>query len=205
VIKKEVKNPDIELPINYTLLVQYLKEYRVGSIINTYGSTAQVDGQACALKSKLWQDIITLIHNTTRTETSLKIPVLYGVDSIHGATYIQEATLFPQGLSMAATFNLDLVERIGRITALETRAVGIPWNFNPVLDLGKQPLWPRFYETKGEDPYLGKKMGEAYVIGHQGDNNLTNRENAATCLKHFIGKNKFRYILLILSTFKTFC
>ncbi len=117
----------------------------------------------------------------------MKIPVIYGVDSIHGATYIKEAVLLPHGLNRAATFNTDIAEKSGRITAIETRAVGIPWNFNPVLDMGRQPLWPRLYETHGEDTYLAKKMGEAFVKGHQGNNNLTDKENTATCLKHYIG------------------
>ena len=70
---------------------------------------------------------------------------MYGIDSIHGANYIQEATLFPQPISMAASFNLNVVKDIARITAIETRAVGIPWNFNPVLDVGRQPLWSRLF------------------------------------------------------------
>ena len=66
------------------------------------------------------------------------------MDSIHGANYIREAVLFPQPLSMAASFNLEIAKKVGEITSIETRASGIPWNFNPVLDVGRQPLWPRF-------------------------------------------------------------
>ena len=139
----------------------------------------------------MWQNIITLIHNITKKESRLKIPIIYGIDSIHGATYIKEAVLFPQGLNRAATFNVDILEKIGRISAIETRAVGIPWNFNPVLDMGRQPTGPRLYETHGEDTYLSKKLGNAYIKGHHGNNNLTDKENAATCLKSYVGKKNF--------------
>ena len=139
----------------------------------------------------------------------MKIPVIYGIDSIHGVTYVDEATLMPQQINQAATFNLEIPQRIGfyfnyfikifflnifhmynegRITATEMRSVGIPWNFSPIMDIGRQPLWSRLYETYGEDPFLAVKMGEAYIRGHQGENNnLTDRENAATCLKHYLG------------------
>jgi beta-glucosidase len=170
-------------------LLKYIKDYRVGSILNTLGATANViDGSPALTQPKsVWHGIIKLIHDVVRNSTQHKIPVLYGVDSIHGANYIDEGTLFPQPISMAATFNLDIAEKIGHITSVETRAVGIPWNFNPVLDVGRQPLWSRLFETYGEDTYLGVKMGAAYIKGHQGDNDLTKKENTATCLKHFIG------------------
>ncbi len=73
---------------------------------------------------------------------------------------------FPQSLAMASSFNLEIANEVSRITAMETRAVGIPWNFNPVLDVGRQPLWSRLFETYGEETYLATKMGEAYVKGN---------------------------------------
>ena len=75
---------------------------------------------------------------------------------------------------------------------METRAIGVPWNFNPVLDIGRMPLWSRLFETYGEDTYLAVKLGEAYIRGHQGDqNDLKNKSFAATCMKHFIGDFAF--------------
>jgi beta-glucosidase len=73
------------------------------------------------------------------------------------------------------------------MTAIEQRAVGIPWNFMPVLDVARQPLWSRFYECLGESPYVVSVLGEEYVKGSQGDGNLANNDNVAVCLKHFIG------------------
>ncbi|MBX9850278.1 MAG: glycoside hydrolase family 3 C-terminal domain-containing protein [Cytophagaceae bacterium] len=115
-----------------------------------------------------------------------QIPVLYGVDAIHGATYTSNATLFPQELGLAATWNPDFAEKTGSVTAYEIRASAIPWNFSPVLDLGRQPLWSRFFETFGEDPYLATQMGNAIVKGYQGDN-IGHPEKVAACLKHYVG------------------
>ena len=87
---------------------------------------------------------------------------------------------------MAATWNPQLVLDGAHIAAAETRAAGIPWNFSPVLDIGRQPLWPRLYETYGEDPYLATVMGVAAVRGYQGtDPSAADRVGAS--LKHYVG------------------
>ena len=99
----------------------------------------------------------------------LKVPVVYGIDAVHGQHYQTTSTIFPQNIAMAATFNPTLVRRSNEITAYETRASGIAWNFSPVLDLGRQPAWPRFYETFGEDPYVASVMGREAVLGNQLD------------------------------------
>ena len=119
-------------------------------------------------------------------KTRLKIPVIYGIDSIHGANYVQGATLFPQEIGMAASWNPALMQRAAEITAMETRAAGIPWSFSPVLDVGRQPLWPRFWETFGEDPYLATVMGTAFVRGLEGDN-VAAADIVAASLKHYVG------------------
>ncbi len=119
-------------------------------------------------------------------KTRLKIPVVYGLDSIHGATYVAGATLFPQPLGMAATFNPELLLEGSRITAAETRAAGVAWNFSPVLDVGRQPLWPRLYETFGEDPYVATVMGVAAVRGYEGSDPGT-ATTVGSSLKHYIG------------------
>ncbi|MBI1183249.1 beta-glucosidase [bacterium] len=158
-------------------LKKALVEYGVGSILN-------VGGHAYSLAH--WQEIIAQIQHTATNDTRLGIPVLYGIDAIHGANYVLEGTLFPQQLAQAATFNPQLVKRAAEITAYETKACGIPWNFSPVLDLGRQPLWSRFFETYGEDVLLAKTMGEAVISGYQGDN-AADAEHLAACMKHFFG------------------
>src|SRR5437764_13890417 len=87
---------------------------------------------------------------------------------------------------MAATWNPELMKRATEIAAMETRAAGIPWSFSPVLDLGRQPLWPRFYETFGEDSYLASVMGAAFVRGVEGDD-ISAPTHVATSLKHYMG------------------
>jgi beta-glucosidase len=112
--------------------------------------------------------------------------MIYGIDSIHGANYVQGATLFPQEIGMAATWNPELMKRAAEIAAIETRAAGIPWSFSPVLDLGRSPLWPRFWETFGEDPYLAKVMGVAFVRGLEGAD-VSSQTQVASSLKHYMG------------------
>ena len=127
-------------------------------------------------------------HNAIKEKTDnsrLKIPVLYGIDAIHGVTYTDSSTLFPQQISQACTWSPDIVQRGAEITAYEMRASGIRWNFSPVLDLARDPRWPRFWETYGEDVYLASQMGIAAVEGYQGDE--IGDVNGAACLKHFLG------------------
>lgn len=139
------------------------------------------------MKIDKWQHVINEIHNATRSNN---IPVLFGIDSIHAAGFIDGATFLPQPLSMAASFSVEVAEKCGSIIAMEHRATGSPWNFSPVLDAGRQPLWPRMYETMGEDGHLILKMSTAYIRGHHGGdqvNEFKNRKKAATCLKHYVG------------------
>ena len=151
--------------------------YHVGSILNEGGDSYSLQH---------WHDVLGQIQDVATKDTRLKIPLLYGIDAIHGATYTNGATLFPQAISMASSWNLDFAKAEGEITALEVRATGIPWNFYPVLDVGRQPLWPRFWETFGEDPYLATEFGKKYIEGLQGnDYGATNK--MASCLKHYVG------------------
>jgi beta-glucosidase len=151
-------------------------EYGVGSILNVNDE---------ALPSRQWQEIIRAIQEEAK-KTRLHIPVIYGIDSIHGANYVADATLFPQPLAMAATWNPELMLRGSQITAAETRKAGIPWVFSPVLDAGRQPLWPRLWETLGEDTYLGRVMAVATVRGYEGSD-LSNAASVSASLKHYIG------------------
>ncbi|MFY7839189.1 MAG: glycoside hydrolase family 3 N-terminal domain-containing protein, partial [Lacibacter sp.] len=150
--------------------------YKVGSILN---STAH------ALPVETWRSIITQIQDEAQN-TRLKIPVLYGLDGIHGQTYTLNATLFPQNLAMAATRNPALVSNAAKVTAKELRSSGVRWNFAPVLDVARQPLWSRFPETYGEDVYLVKTMGAAAVKAYEEDG-LKNPTAVAVSLKHYLG------------------
>ncbi len=168
---------DQEIQIDSAKLDKAIVRYGVGSILN-------VSEQA--LTPDKWHDIIRQIEEAATKKTRLGIPVIYGIDSIHGANYVQGATLFPQEIGMAATWNPELMKRGSEIAAMETRAAGIPWSFSPVLDIGRQPLWPRFYETFGEDPYLAKVMGAAFVRGLEGTD-VSSQDHVAASLKHYMG------------------
>jgi beta-glucosidase len=157
-------------------LDEAINKYFVGSVLNVGGHT---------YTREHWQEIITTIQTKAITEGN-KIPIIYGIDAIHGVNYTVDATLFPQQIAQAATWNPELVKRGAEITAYECRASGIPWNFSPVLDLGRHPLWSRFFETYGEDVYLAKKMTEAVITGYQGSD-ASNKEKVAACMKHFLG------------------
>ena len=157
---------------------------RAGIVAHHIGSILNCAGQARTPEN--WQEIITQIQDIATKETRLKIPVIYGIDSIHGANYVLGATLFPQNIAMAATGNVELMEKMAAITALETRAAGIPWNFNPVLGLARQPMWPRVFETFGEDPYIASVMGATYIRAQQGGD-ISKVTKVATCMKHYLG------------------
>jgi len=144
----------------------------VGSILNVIGGSLTLEG---------WDALIRQIQGVAMRESRLGIPVLYGIDFVHGANYTRGGTIFPHNLGMAATFNPRLARRLGEITGDEALASGIPWNFAPVLDVGRQPLFPRFYETFGEDPWLAATLGREVVLGMQ----RTGRVSAT--MKHYLG------------------
>ncbi|QXD15450.1 glycoside hydrolase family 3 C-terminal domain-containing protein [Rhodocaloribacter litoris] len=158
-------------------LREVLVTYHVGSLLNVVDHAQPLAH---------WQRLITQIQDVATQATRLGIPVIYGIDAVHGANYLIGGTLFPHNIGLAATFDTSLAYRAGRITTFETRASGIPWNFAPVLDLGRQPLWPRFYETFGEDVLLASAMGAATIRGFQAvpPGGLA---PVAACAKHYVG------------------
>ncbi len=174
-----VENGQIKEPheTDTAKLRKTIVDYHVGSILNVAGH---------AYTRAHWFEIISAIQSMATQKTRLHIPVLYGIDAIHGVTYTEKSTLFPQEIGLAATFNPQLAEQAASITAYETRASYIPWNFSPVLDLGRQPAWPRFWETLGEDVFLAKTMGSAMIRGYEGDD-ISNKYKVASCLKHYMG------------------
>lgn len=153
-----------------------LVDYNIGSVLNTPPTVV--------LTAQGWNGIVTDINNAAM-KTRLRIPVIYGLDDVHGATYVQGATLFPQEIGQAATWNRQLVYNGAAITAYESRAAGVPWSFSPVLDLGINPQWPRIWETFGEDPYLVSEMGVQFVKGLEQP--LGSKEKVVSSLKHFMG------------------
>lgn len=151
--------------------------YRVGSILNVPKGVAQTPA--------VWADIIRTLNSESAAQCG--IPQLYGVDQIHGASYTWGATLFPQEIGQASSFNRQIPKRIGQIAAYESRACLIPWVYSPVMDLARSPLWPRMWESYGEDVLLNALMATELTKGYQGDDpNHIGQNNVAACLKHFL-------------------
>lgn len=119
-------------------------------------------------------------------KSRLKIPLLIGIDAIHGNALCSGVTVYPTPIGQASTFDVDLVERASRETAQEIRATGSHWSFTPNVEVARDPRWGRTGETFGEDPYVVTQMGVATVKGLQGEN-LDQPDNVIACIKHLIG------------------
>lgn len=172
---------DFSKPDDFTLSDEKLQEvigkYKVGSILNVPLSIAQTPQK--------WAESIRKIQDISMK--TMGIPCVYGVDQIHGTTYTLGGTLFPQGINMAAAFNRQLTTRAAEINAYETRACGIPWSYGPVTDLGRVPMWPRMWESFGEDAYMNAEMGRAALLGLQGNQpNALDLYHVGASVKHFM-------------------
>ena len=162
--------------LNETMLDTLISKWKVGSILNAPGTRAPSVDQ--------WQKWIQLIQE--KSMKYLGIPDIYGLDHNHGVTYTQGGTLFPQPINIGASFNTDLAFSGAEITAYESRASNCPWVYNPVVDLSRDPRWPRVYESFGEDAILNSKMVVAEIKGYQGDDpNHIDKYHVGTSTKHY--------------------
>ena len=153
-------------------------KYKIGSILNVM--------QDHAFSREKTADYLTKIQESSMK--NIGIPCIYGLDMIHGASYLTDGTLFPQEINIAATFNRDYAAQMGRVMAYETRAAQCPWVFSPVMDLGRDARWPRLWESYGEDPYLQAEMARTETVALQGgDPNHIDLEHVAVSIKHFMG------------------
>ncbi len=164
--------------LNEVMLDTLISKWKVGSILNAPGTRAP--------SVEEWQKWIRLIQE--KSMKYLGIPDIYGLDHNHGVTYTAGGTLFPQPINLGASFNTDLAFRGAEITAYESRAANCPWVYNPVVDLSRDPRWPRVYESFGEDAIVNSKMVAAEIKGYQGkDNNHIDRFHVGTSTKHYFG------------------
>ena len=162
--------------LNETMLDTLISKWKVGSILNAPGTRAASVEQ--------WQKWIRLIQE--KSMKYLGIPDIYGLDHNHGVTYTQGGTLFPQPINIGASFNTELARTGAEITAYESRAANCPWVYNPVVDLSRDPRWPRVYESFGEDAIVNSKMVVAEIRGYQGDdNNHIDQYHVGTSTKHY--------------------
>jgi len=124
-------------------------------------------------------DFLRDLQRVAVEESRLKIPLLFGIDVIHGFR-----TIFPVPLGMAATFDPEIVRACSRIAAIETSVSGLHWTFTPMVDIARDPRWGRIVEGAGEDPYLGSRMAEAQILGLQTED-LSGKDTVLACAKHF--------------------
>lgn len=152
-------------------------KYKVGSILNTFFDAAKPAEYTAGMIAELQQKSMDLVG----------IPMIYGMDMIHGASYLSDGTLFPQEVNIAATFQPDFARMMGEAMAYQTRAAMIPWVFSPVMDLSRDANWPRNWESFGEDPYLQSVMASTETRALQGDDpNHVDNEHVAVSIKHFM-------------------
>ncbi len=168
---------DRKLTLDPEKMEEVFLKYHVGSIQNVISGAYEIDQ---------WHTLIQQLQDYTLTKTNHKIPFLYCIDAVHGANYILGGTQFPHNLALGATRNKKLVKAAAAVTAAETRAAGIRYNFSPVLDAGRNQLWSRLGETFGEDTYIVKELGKASIEGFEG-NSLINSPTVASTMKHFVG------------------
>ncbi len=190
--RKQWQNaPDIERRIE-TLLKQMSLAEKIGQLNQySYGQpTGPATGRNSVEESIKRGEIGSFLNVTdpvlsnrlqrmAMEESRLKIPIIFGLDVIHGYR-----TIFPVPLALASTWDANLVEHVSRIAATEATSAGIRWTFSPMVDIARDPRWGRITEGAGEDPYLGSIMARAYVRGYQGE--TWSAQSMAACAKHYV-------------------
>ena len=155
-----------------------IRVHKIGSVLNTINSEAQTP--------EMWEKTVQELNRLSMEH--IGIPCLYGLDHIHGTSYVAGGVLFPQGINIGATFNREHSYNMGLVTGYESRAANVPWTFSPTMDLGRNPEWPRMWESYGEDVYVNAEMAVAATRGLQGeDPNNVGPYNIAACAKHYLG------------------
>jgi beta-glucosidase len=171
----------IEIKIDTAKLGKMIRQYHVGSFLN-----------GIAVSPEVWYNFYKSLQEYILKISRVKIPILYGIDHMHGPNYVEGATIFPHAINTAATYNNQIPADMAHVTATETADLGHLWIFGPVLDLSRTPLWGRYYETLGESPYVAKTMGSIYVKAIQNDPDIAPYKIAGSA-KHFIGYSDPKY------------
>jgi beta-glucosidase len=157
-----------------------LAKLSIGSVL-CGGSSDPRDGNSVAAWARMYDDC-----QRHARQSRLKIPLLFGIDAMHGHSNVVGAVIFPHNIGLGCTRDAELVEQIGRVTALEMRATGINWAFAPCVTVPQDDRWGRTYEGYGEDPQISGELGAALIRGLQGDN-LADPRHVLACAKHFVG------------------
>lgn len=171
----------IEMKVDTGILGNMLRKYKVGSFLN-----------GIAVPAETWFQFYKDLQEFNMKTSRLKIPVIYGIDHMHGPNYLEGSTIFPHAINIAATYNNQFPADMAHVTAIETADLGHQWLFAPVLDVARTPLWGRFYETLGESPYVSATMGSIFVKTVQSDPDIAPYKIASTA-KHFLAYSEPKY------------
>ena len=162
-----------------------ISTYSIGSLLSGGGSHPQVN------EPQAWLDMYNK-YQSESLKSRLQIPLIYGIDAVHGHNNVYGATIFPQNIGLGATNNPDLIYKISEATSIEVAATGIDWTFAPCLSSPEDYRWGRTYEGFSSDPKRVEKLGEAAILGYQ--NAETNSgKNIVACAKHFIGDGNTQF------------
>lgn len=171
---------------NHSIKPDAVTDFKLGAVLSGGGGGPQgIDDNS----AEAWHTMVTS-YQQAALETRLRIPLLYGVDAVHGHSNVTGATLFPHNIGLGATRNPDLLFEIGRVTALETLATSIHWDYAPVLAVARDMRWGRAYEAYSEDTQLVTDLGKAYMLGLQSVDGVSDLSDSRTLLataKHWVG------------------
>lgn len=164
-----------------------VKDYHVGSILSGGGSFP--NGKQADNTPEKWSLMVDRFQSAA-LKTRLSIPIIYGVDAVHGHNNVVGATIFPHNIGLGAANNVELTEQIGRATAVEAKSTGVHWNFAPVVATAQDIRWGRTYEAFSDNAEISAELGAAYIQGLQGNDReeLSNSETIVATAKHFIGE-----------------
>ena len=143
-----------------------------------------IDGKIGSFLHVLDPEEVNYLQDFT-LQSRLKIPLIIGIDAIHGNAMVRGTTVYPSPISIAATFTNDFAYDVAKQSAREMRATGSQWTFMPNVDVARDPRWGRVGETFGEDPFMVGEMGKAMIMGFQGED-FSQPNNVIACAKHMI-------------------
>ena len=162
-----------------------VKKFKIGSVLNG-GNTAPNGDKYSSVDD--WKKLSKEFYDASPSYKGIKVPVLWGTDAVHGHNNVIGATLFPHNIGLGATGNEDLIRNIGEVIALEVLSTGVAWTFAPTIAVPQDDRWGRTYEGFSEDPILVSKLGKAFILGLQGENEtLLDSNHVIATAKHFMG------------------
>ncbi|MEM6764968.1 MAG: glycoside hydrolase family 3 N-terminal domain-containing protein [Bacteroidota bacterium] len=174
-IRTEDGSPGDAFSLDTAKVERLIKEFHIGTFLN-----------GIAVSQEVWYAYSHAIQRINLRNDRHGIPIIYGMDHMHGANYVDNSTIFPHSINIGATFQPEFSRKEAEVVSIESVDLGHHWNFAPVLDVGRDPRFPRYYETYGEDPYLCSVMGKVYIEALQANEAILPQKQAATA-KHFLG------------------